>query len=219
MTLPQPRLRAVRAAIWCAALALTPWAHASAAGFTAGLSPEDRAACGLPKLTASQATALDALVWRDVTLAHDGGVTGFSSAFCARHTAQERSAAGIDLLSDKERAMLDMLAARAIAMGPPPASLFAYAPEQAPPPPPAATQVPDVAHTQVHGDVSLTVGGGAHGRNFYGTSGDLFVTDPTGTFTVGVGFDDFKGRGLLGLYGPNGPYGPNYFGPPYLGGW
>lgn len=78
-------------------------------------------------------------------------------------------------------------------------------------------QVSAPLRAEVHGDVSFTVGGASHGRSFYGTSADISVTDPTGRFTVGVGFDEFKGKGLLGLYGPYGPYslyGP--VGPPYL---
>jgi hypothetical protein len=51
---------------------------------------------------------------------------------------------------------------------------------------------------EIHGDVSFTVGAGSHGSSFYGTSVDLSVTDPTGHFTVAVGFDDYRGKGLLG---------------------
>lgn len=205
-----------RAALGCAALALVTLAHAAGPGFGDGLSPDERAACGIAKLSASQAVALDSLVSRDVTLARQGGVTAFASAFSARHSPQECKASGMDSLSSKEVAALDVYVARAIALGPPPAQSFSYSPSPKPAPVPAETVVSDVSRTQVHGDVSLTVGGGSHGRSFYGTSADLFVTDPTGRFTVGVGFDDYRGRGLLSLCGPNGPYGPVYGGPPYL---
>lgn len=210
-------MRFARAALGCAALVLATSSRAAEAGFCGGLSTDESAACGIPRLTAAEAAALDAIVAGDVTLAHQGGVTGFSTGFSERHAGPERKAAGLDLLSGKERAALDKAAARAIAMGPPAERSFAYsAPSKPPPPPPAVTTVSEVSRTQVHGDVSFTVGGGSHGQSFYGTSADLFVTDPTGRFTVGVGFDDYRGRGLLSLCGPNGPYGPVYGGPPVL---
>jgi hypothetical protein len=209
----------MRAALALSALAVAPRVPAADAGFGMGLSPQERAACGISKLTPKQVAALDRLVAHDVASAREGGVTGFSSAFCARHSAQERAAAGIDSLSGKEQAALDIMAARAIAMGPPPDQPFTYSPPPRPSPPQAETVVSDVSRTQVHGDLTLAVGGGSHGQTFYGTSADLFVTDPTGTFTVGVGFDTIRGRGLLGLCGPNGPYGPVYTGPPFLGTW
>lgn len=217
--------RFARAALGCAALALAAQARAAGPGFCDGLSPDEKGACGIAKLTAGQAASLDALVSRDVTLAHQGGVTGFSAGFCARHSGRDLKAAGLDRLSAKETAVLDVFAARAIAMGPPPEQSFAYSPPATPAPAQPETVVSDVSRTQVHGDISFSVGGGSHGQSFYGTSADLFVTDPTGRFTVGVGFDDYRGRGLLGLcgpdgpYGPYGPYGPVYGGPPYPWDW
>jgi hypothetical protein len=164
---------------------------------------------------------LDALVSQDVAAAHAGGVTGFSTGFSARHWDRERDASGIDRLSATERASLDSLAARAIAIGPAPDQAFAYTPPKVlPPPAPAAAQsvVATLKHAEVHGDVSFTVGGGSHGSNFYGTSMDVNVTDPTGHFTVGLAFAEFHGKGLLGLCGPDGIYEPVYAPPsPYLG--
>jgi hypothetical protein len=55
---------------------------------------------------------------------------------------------------------------------------------------------------------------------------DLYVTDPSGKFTVGFGYEEFRGKGPLALcdpylpYGPYsayGPIGPAYIGPPYWG--
>ncbi len=222
MTLASTWMGIARAALGCAALALAAPARAAGPGFCDGLSPDEEGACGIAKLTAGQAASLDALVARDVTLAHQGGVTGFSTAFSARHSGRDLKASGLDRLAPRELAALDVFAARAIALGPPPGQSFSYSPPPTPAPAPAETVVSDLARTQVHGDVSLTVGGGSHGQSFYGTSADLFVTDPTGRFTVGVGFDSYRGRGLLGLCGPDsayGPYGPVYGGPPYPWDW
>lgn len=206
-------------ALACAALLLALGARAAEAAFSDGLTPEERAGCGIPALTAGERASLDALVARDVLLARQGGVTGFSSAFCARHSAIERTAAGLDRLTAAERAGVDSLVARTIALGPPPMQAFTFSPPPKPTPAPVEKVVSDISKAQVHGDVSFTVGGGAHGQNFYGGSADVFVTDPTGKFTVGVGVEEFRGRGLLGLYGPNGPYCPVYGGQPFLGGW
>jgi hypothetical protein len=222
MTYPRLLMRLVRGALACAAVLLGAVAHAETR-FSQGLSGEETTASGVSKLTAQQAAALDGLVDHDVTLARQGGVTGFSSAFTARHSEKECKAAGIDRLSDQERTVLDSLVARSIAIGPPPSEPYTYAPPQPTPTPtpravPSTKTVSMLQQLEVHGDVSFTVGSASHGRSFYGTSLDLNVTDPTGKFTIAVGFDDYRGKGLLGLYGPYGPDGPSYYaGPPYLG--
>jgi hypothetical protein len=189
-------------------------AGAAETQFSAGLSPQERAASGISRLKPVQVAALDGLVVHDVTLARQGAVTGFSSEFTARHTSKELSAAGIDRLSVGERARLDVLAARAIASPPPPSDTFTYQPP-APAPGMVDVQVSTPPKLQIHGDLSVIVGGGSHGSSFYGTSEDLFVSDPSGKFTVGVGFSEFHGKGLIGPYGPYCliPYDP------LLGGW
>ncbi len=212
-------MRLFRTGLACAALAAVAWTRAGAMDFSSGLSASERASAGIAALTSHQSAVLDGLVARDAKLAREGGVTGFSTAFSARHSEQERAGAGIARLGEKERQMLDMLVARSIAMGPPPDEGFVYSPPQ-PTPPPTEVEVSAPPKTEVHGDVSLTVGSAGHGRSFYGTSMDLFVTDPKHGFTVGVGFQEFRGKGLLALcgpYGPFGPYAPGYDGPPYLG--
>jgi hypothetical protein len=229
MTFPYPHPRLFRAALAAAALLLAGRAPAAEIRFLEGLSTEERDSIGISKLAPAQAAGLDKLVSHDVTLAEEGGVTGFSSAFVSRHTPAERAAAGIGLLSDTERAALDALVARAIALGPPPEQPFVYSPppaKPAPAAPPPETLVSAPLHAEIHGDVSLMVGGGSHGTSFYGTSLDLNVTDPSGKFTLGVSFDEFRGKGILPLYGPFAPYGPYaaygpigpaYVGPPYWG--
>jgi hypothetical protein len=230
MKFPYPGLHLVRTGLACAAVLLAASVHAAEANFTESLSPKERAAVGISKLTPSQAIALDALVSHDATLAQQGGVTGFSTSFLARHTEAERAAAGIGSLNESERAALNSLAARTIAMGPPPDQAFAYSPPQAkaapPPPVPSETTVSAPLRAQLHGDLSFTVGGGSHGSSFYGTSMDLNFTDPSGKFTIGVGIDEFRGKGPLALYDPYvpygpysayGPFGPGYIGPPYWG--
>jgi hypothetical protein len=218
MTLPLPNLRFVRASVAMAGMLLAMTGQAAEAKFINDLSPQEKADVGVAKLTPSQAGALDGLVAHDARLARQGGVTGFSSTFLARLSPSQRDSAGIDRLSEKEQAALNTFVARTIALGPPPDQAYTYSPPEkpSPPPPPPPTLVSTPLHAEVHGDVSFTVGGGSHGSSFYGTSTDLNVTDPTGKFTVGIGFEQFRGKGLIGLYGPNSPYYYGPVGPPYL---
>jgi hypothetical protein len=194
----------------CIAVLVATAIGAAAAGFSIGLSPDERAASGIATLSPAQAAALDSLVSRDVYLAHQGAVAGFSTAFTVRCTPAERAATGIDRLPEKDLAVLNGLVARAIASGPPPGQAISYSPPPAAVP--AVTTVSRAPGLDVHGDVSFTLGTGSHGSNFYGTSMDVFATDPSGKFTVGVGFSEYRGRGLLPLCDPA------LLGPP-LGGW
>jgi hypothetical protein len=192
--------------------------QAGASSFCGGLSPEERASSGIAGLTPAQSASLDTLVGRDVSLAREGGVTAFSTTFTARLTAQERTDCGIGSLDPIQRAKLDSLAARAIALGPPPEDAFTYAPKPTPAPQKstAGGVLSAIGHMDVHGDLSFTVGGGSHGSSLYGTSMDAFATDPSGTFTIGVGFDDYRGKGLFLPIAPIDPADPFYFGIPWL---
>jgi hypothetical protein len=215
MQASHPLRLALRLCAVGAALFLAARLRAEEPSFSAGLSSEELAASGVSHLTATQAAILDALVSQDVTAARQGGVTGFSTGFSARHWAHERVASGLDQLSAAERAVLDRLTARAIALGPPPDDGFTYSPPKsapapaiiAPPKPtPSESLVTAVEKLEVHGDLSFTVGAGSHGSSFYGTSDDLYVTDPSGKFTLAVGIDDYRGKGPIGpLFGPFGP--------------
>jgi hypothetical protein len=208
MRFPTLELKAFRPAAAFVAVLLATVVGAAGAGFSDQLSPTERAATGIANLTATQIGSLDSLVARDVTYAHEGGVTGFSSTFTERCTTQERASIGIDRLSEQNRSRLDFLIARAISAGPPPEQAFAYSPPAKSTPPAPVTLVSQPPHLEVHGDVSLTVGAGSHGSNFYGTSADLFVTDPTGKYTIGVGYSQYHGKGYFPLCDPL------LFGPP-----
>jgi hypothetical protein len=203
-------MKLLRCGIAWAALAIASIARAA---FSDGLSADERIQCAIALLTAPQVAALNGQVGHDVTLAHQGGVSGFSTAFTSRRTATEKADAGIDRLSERQRQALDSFAARAIADGPSPSQMFAYAPPPTPPPAPPQVLVSAPLGIEVHGDVSLTVGGGSHGSSFYGAGTDLFVTDPSGRFTLGLGFEEIRGRGFFGACGPL-DIGPPDLGPP-----
>jgi hypothetical protein len=211
--LSNPAFRLARLTFAGAALLAALCARSADLSFINGLSPEQKTAAGISKLSPSEESVLDALVAQDVTSASEGGVTGFSSSFSERHLEREGLASGLDRLSPQERTALDSWAAAAIAIGPPPESMFAYTPPKAAPapiPPKAAVATP--LRAAVHGDISFTVGGSSHGGSFYGTSMDVVVTDPTGHFSVALGFEDYRGKGLLGLCAADGVlYAPPYW--------
>jgi hypothetical protein len=188
----------IRAAV--AGLTLLAAAHAFAAdatlvanSFTRALSAAERAAIGADQLSPAQLARLDGLVERDIRLARDGDVGGFARTFTQRLTAGERTAAGLGHLTAAQRARLDAFVARAIATPPPPDAEFTYQPRPAAPASAAVvpTKPPGL---EVHGDVSLTVGGGS-GGSFYGTALDLFLTDPNGKYTIALGFSTWHGSG------------------------
>jgi hypothetical protein len=88
-------------------------------GFLAKLTPEERAATGLGKLSAEQLAVLTAQVEKEVKLARQGDVTGFAGTFISRRTEAERTAAGLGILSTSEKYQLDRLVSRALAARPP----------------------------------------------------------------------------------------------------
>jgi hypothetical protein len=88
-------------------------------GFVARLTPEERTAAGVEKLSAEQRTALDAQVAKEVRLARQGDVTGFAGTFISRRTDEERTAAGLATLTTGEKYQLDRLVSRTLASRPP----------------------------------------------------------------------------------------------------
>jgi len=171
-------------------------AAAPASDFALTLSPQDFAGAGLAKLSADELVAFHACVAREVAAARAGRVSGFAGTFISRRTAAERTQIGLDRLSPAEQENLNLVVARAIAAG---ATQPDVSPEL------AREAVVNGHRLQVHGEVSLTVGGDGHGHSFYGTSFSTTVSDPVTGLTVGVGYDQYKGKGWLG-YGPDGYY-------------
>lgn len=180
-------LRWLGALLACGALSISAAANASES-FTGSLSSADAAASGIARLSASETAALDQVVAHDETLARQGAVTGFSTTFLERRTAQERAAAGIDHLTPDQSAKLDDLVARAIASGSAQAVFYQSAAVF-----PSEMTVPPL-RPQIHGDVSFTIGGGK-GGSFYGGSMDVIMTDPEGRYSAAVGFSEYRGRG------------------------
>ncbi|MFI5355883.1 MAG: hypothetical protein ACHQ4G_00965 [Opitutales bacterium] len=189
---PYPVLprRGWRLAGLLAAMALFGALCAPAADFGAGLSPAEQAALGLPKLSAAQTTALNALVARDLLSARQGGVTAFAGTFTGRRTPAERRRAGLDQLTPPEQDTLNTLVAEAMAQPPTPAPSVAGLRQENP----EAVNVP--RRLQIHGMLSYTYGWGG-GGSFQAASLYTEVTDPDHNVTVAVGIDTIKGDGYL----------------------
>ena len=156
------------------------------------MSPADRASSGISHLTAGQQAALARYANRDITLAREGDVTGFSGSFSERRSDQERKEAGIDTLTRKERDNLDALVATAIADHP---LRFQAAAAPAAPATPSPSIILTPPKMEVHGDLTLMAGAGSGGRSFYGTAMDVAMTDPSGKFTLAVGYSVIRSKG------------------------
>ena len=171
---------------FAALLTLAATLHAADVTFTA----EDRLAAGLPKLAASEQSALDALVARELTAARQGGVRAFGGTFVSRRTQPERTSAGLDRLTLEEQAKLNALVVAALAARPDslaflPAHPRALAGEDCD---------PKAAGLQVHGEVSLFYGWGG-GGSFKGGSLITTMTDPKHSFALTIGYSQLSGKG------------------------
>jgi len=201
--MPRHPFRSARLILACAGLLNGIAAFGSGApstGFCETLSPAEKAACGVSLLSPVQASALDALVARDVSLAREGEVSGFSTTFLQRRTAAEQARAGLDRLGADPRARLDTLVARAIATPVSAKAAFTYQPRPA-----APLESVKPPGPELHGDISFTVGGGK-GGSFYGTSMDLTLVDPEQRYSITVGYSVFRGKGCC--YYPYLPFAP-----------
>jgi hypothetical protein len=167
-------------------------ARAAETEFLSTVSPADKVASGISHLTAGQQAALDRFANRDITLAREGDVTGFSGSFSERRTDQERKEAGIDTLARRELDNLDALVATAIADHPIRFQATAPTAAHATPPPSIVLTPPKL---EVHGDLTLMAGAGSGGRSFYGTAMDVVMTDPSGKFTLAVGYSVIRSKG------------------------
>ncbi len=170
--------------------ALVPIALRAQARFSESLSPADWKAAGFANLSTEQLATLDGMIQRDVDSARQGDVVAFAKSFTDRRTPEERERAGLNRLSEIERAKLDSIIAGVIATRP----AVAFVPHPA-----TKGMAKEIATGprpwEVHGQVSMFVGGGSGGRSFYGGDFDVWATDPTGHITVGVGASDIRGKG------------------------
>jgi hypothetical protein len=168
-------------------MALTVWA-ADDTRFTDTLSSPEQAAMGLAKLSSAQRTALNAQVQHDITLARQGDVTGFATAFTQRRTATERTDAGLELLGNGERQQLDALVARTIAR-PATAVLTHFSQHK--------DEVEVTTYRpEIHGEMTVFAGAGSHGSSFYGGSITGIYDDPNHNFSVAATYAEIHSKGV-----------------------
>lgn len=174
-------------ALLCAAtggLAASEPAPASAT--SASLSPADQETMGLAGLSAAELEALNAAIAREVTLAHEGAVTGFAGTFLSRRTPEERAMSGLDRLSAEQQSQLNAHVARRLAQR----SLARWPGYQPPPPRTDEPVVAAPAGLEVHSQVSVSYGGGS-GTRVYGGRMNVRVDDPKHRFSISVGYSEF----------------------------
>jgi len=172
---------------------------AAETGFIPTLTTEQQLSTGLTRLSADQQTALNALVAREVSLAHQGNVRAFAGTFVSRRKPAELKAAGLDRLTAEEQDRLNDLVALAIAAGP-------VKPE------PRELKPGDVSVTdrlQIHGSIGLAMGWGG-GRSFRAGSFFTDIYDPVTGLELGIGLSAMSGNGWMGWDGYPGYYDPAF---------
>jgi len=172
---------------------------AAGGGFTAALTPEQKAEAGLATLSSGQLGALDRLVAVDIVRSRHIRLPALTDPYSQRYSAVETKEAGLDQLSPEQLAKLDGLIASAIAAAPPPPSLQ---PRERP-------RVRDgeilseKGRMQVHGGMSLTMGWASGGRNYREVGAWVSYFDPVTGLGLSVGFSRSSGDMFGGSYGSN----------------
>lgn len=157
--------------------------------FTESLASEEQSGAGLAKLSAKQIAELNVQITRELKLARQGDVRGFSTSFSQRRTPAQREAAGLNLLTAAELKVLDEVIARTMARPSLPGTVA------------RVTSIDSIETTrikpQVHGEVSLTYGTASGGRSFYGGSMAMSVEDPQTGLSAAIQYSQFRGDGLF----------------------
>ncbi|MBS0664426.1 MAG: hypothetical protein JSR48_14265 [Verrucomicrobia bacterium] len=175
--------------------------------FSATLNAAERAATGLNQLAPDDVAVIDGLVRQDLAASRYRHNSVDGTRFTQRRTVRERELAGLDHLTPAQQARLDELVRRRIDEANPaaPVAVTDFVD------PGAAAGVRTVRYvppTEVHGQVSYTVGGG-RGGSFQGGAVELSYDDPAHRYSVAVGYSVFHGKGLPFCFGPaDAPFGP-----------
>lgn len=157
--------------------------------FTETLAGGEQSSAGLARLSAKQIEELNRQITKELKLARQGDVRGFSTSFSQRRTAAQREAAGLNLLTDAELKTLDDVIARTMAQPSLPGTVA------------RAASVDSIETTrikpEVHGEVSLAYGMTSGGRSLYGGSMALSVEDPKSGISTAIRYSQFRGDGLF----------------------
>ncbi len=174
--------------------------------FTESLASEEQSSAGLAKLSSKQIEELNKQITKELKLARQGDVRGFSTTFSQRRTAAQRTAAGLDLLTEAELKVLDDVIARTMAQPSLPGTVA------------RVTSIDSIETTrikpEVHGAVSMTYGMASGGRSFYGGSMAMSVDDPNTGLSAAIQVSQYRGDGIFfgggygcGRYGWNRDFG------------
>jgi len=194
------RLRAALAgALFFAAAALS----AATGGFFATLSADQQSAAGLTALSTEERTLLDELVGMELAVVRQNGPGEITGTFLSRRTETELRFAGLERLTLTQKARLNEYVGAALASHPKPRERPRLKDDDV---------INPASKPQIHGSLSLSVGSGGGGRNFWGSSLWLDYFDPATGLGLSVGLSNFSGKGFYG-YG----YGPDYYGSGYYG--
>jgi len=207
MSATLPPGRPVRAAVL--GLILLTWVaslSAATGGFLATLSTDQQGAVGLSSLSAAERSSLDQLVAAELAQVRLGPLDELTGSFSGRHSPAELKTAGLEHLTTAQRNRLDEMVAAALAFHPKPKERPRLKEDD--------VINPD-AKPEIHGSVSLTVGTGGRGGNFWGSSLWLDYFDPASGLSLSVGLSNYSGKGLYGYY-PDYPGNGYYYDSPIL---
>ncbi len=160
------------------------------------LAESEQLATGIHELSDQQRTNLDNLIRYEIAAARAGNVNGFAGTFSGRRSEAELDATGIARMSDEQRERLDEHIAGFIADTPnipylTRAERGRYRGSSS-----ADLREEDTIGRgpllDVHGSVSVTVGGSSEGT-FYGGSMTTIISDPKGRFNAIISIGTMRG--------------------------
>ena len=181
-------------------LVFVPSLPAATAGFATTLSASEQAAAGLTLLSDAERAALDQFVALDLAAMRQDEPGAFIGTFAGRRSDAELKVAGLDRLKPVELTRLNELVAAAIAVHPKPKTRPRIKDDDV---------INAAAKPEIHGSLSVTVGTGGRGRNFWGSTLTMDYFDPASGLGLSIGLSNFSGKGFYGFY-------PGYYGPGYL---
>lgn len=200
----KPRVLLLACACLAASLASLPvWAVDAPLRISSSLSPAERTATGINRLTSDQVAVLDALYRRDLvaqSAPRRADTPPLSPRFSERLSADERRNAGVTQLTEDELSQLDALAERygtaslaRTLLAPPtfvPVGMRARV---------AETEVRNKG-PEVHGSFTLGfgMGKGGYSERFGGMS--LTYEDPVHNFAIGFSYTETHVKGGNGTY-------------------
>lgn len=164
-------------------------ARAAETRFSATLTPEERVATGVDRLSSDQVGALDALIRRESVPRAKSRASG-PARFSERIPAEERHAAGLDSLSAVELARLDKRFERTLS--PPVGSLATTESFSSP-----RTFLPEsrARSPEIHGSFSAWYGTGSGGCSERGAGMTVGYFDPFRRFSAVVSYSVSKVNG------------------------